>query len=120
MADEALALALAEGQTIEGAARKAGVGRTTAHRRLHQPEFRQRVNEIRGEMLNRMVSSISNIGAGAVAILAQLTQATSDSIKLAAARTILEYSIRGNELVSVQERLAAIEIRLKKQEKHAR
>ena len=122
LADEALVLALAQGQTIDAAAEKVGISKSTAHRRLRQPEFRCRIAEIRAEMLSQMVGNLSHIGTGAVIVLAQLTQAKSESVRLSAARAILEFVFRGTELVGVQERLAALESQLKEQEKqtHAR
>src|SRR6476469_873969 len=54
--DEALLTALAGGATIETAADKAGVSRSTAHRRLKAPEFQQRLRETRRDILQRAVA----------------------------------------------------------------
>ena len=47
--DEAFLIALACGATVENAARSAGLGQRTAARRLRDPEFRRRLQEVRGD-----------------------------------------------------------------------
>ena len=49
----ALLLALAGGKTVREAAREAGVGERTVHRRLRDSEFRVQLNEARAEMIAR-------------------------------------------------------------------
>lgn len=52
-ADEALLLALACGATVESAARSAGVAERTAYRRLNDPAFRRRLQDLRADMVQR-------------------------------------------------------------------
>ena len=52
-ADDVLVLALACGATVENAALKAGLSPRTAHRRLANPQFRQQLNQIRADMVQR-------------------------------------------------------------------
>jgi transposase len=65
-ADLALAAALAAGQKIEDAAAQAGVSASTAYRRLRSPPFRQRVDELRGRMVEATVGRLADLGAEAV------------------------------------------------------
>ena len=51
-ADEAFLTALACGATVEAAARSAGISHTTAFRRLKNPEFRQRLQEVRADIVS--------------------------------------------------------------------
>ena len=62
-ADDALVLYLAAGLTVEAAARKARVSPRTAHRRLADAGFRQRVTEARAEMVQQWPPACSS-GAG--------------------------------------------------------
>ena len=63
-ADETLAVALAAGQTVRDAARTAGVAERTAHRRWADPEFRRRVDELRGQMVDRAIGRLAQLAAG--------------------------------------------------------
>ena len=63
-ADEALALALACGATVEQAAQKAGVSARTAHRRLAAPAFQRRVREAKVEMVQRATAVLTAAGGG--------------------------------------------------------
>ncbi len=51
-ADDRLAAGLARGLTIRDAAAAAKVSERTAHRRNKDPRFRERVSELRREMLS--------------------------------------------------------------------
>src|SRR5262245_42645707 len=59
-ADEALALALAGGQTIREAAAQVGVSERTAHRRLDDPKFRARVVELRSLVVMRAAGLLAD------------------------------------------------------------
>jgi hypothetical protein len=52
-ADDALLMALACGATVENAARQAGVSLRTAHRRMADESFRQRLQALRDDMVWR-------------------------------------------------------------------
>jgi hypothetical protein len=75
--DERLLMALACGATIEGAARTVGVGDRTVYRRLNDPEFRKRLQQLRADMVQRTAGSLTAAGAEAVrALLGLLKEAT--------------------------------------------
>jgi hypothetical protein len=116
-ADEALLLALACGATKENAAHKAGVSERTVYRRLKDPEFRQRLQTLRTDMVQRAANVLTASAMEAVKTLLSLQEGTvSNSVRLGAARTILEQMARLRELADVEERLSALEQRLENKE----
>jgi hypothetical protein len=115
-ADARLLTALAAGATVRDAARRAGVSERTAHRRLADPAFRQRVTEARAEMVERALGQLADGASEAVGTLRKLLKAKADPVKLSAARTILEVGNKLRESVELQQRIAALEQRLKGKE----
>jgi hypothetical protein len=111
-ADEALALALATGQTLRAAAEATGIGERTATRRTAEPGFRRRVNELRAEMTSRALGRMADGMADAADVLRKLLNADSESVRLGAARSLLELGVKLRESVELEERLAALEGRL--------
>jgi hypothetical protein len=108
-ADEALALALAAGQTLRDAAQAVGISERTAARRWSDPDFRRRVSELRGEMVGQILGKLTEGMTDAVAKLRELLGAQSESVRLGAARSILEIGMRVRELVEFEDRLTALE-----------
>jgi hypothetical protein len=112
-ADEMLLMALACGATIETAAQKAGLGRTTVFRRLQDPEFQRRLQEVRADMVKRTAGTLTAASTEAVKTLLSLQQPTvPPAVRLGAARTILEIGIKMREVADLDERLALIELQL--------
>ena len=104
-----LALALAEGDTVQAAADKAGIGRTTAYRRLADPAFRQRIQTLRGEMVGQALGRMAAGMSDAAGTLRKLLKAKGESVRLGACRTMLELGVKLREAVEFEERLAALE-----------
>jgi hypothetical protein len=111
-ADEALALGLASGLTIEAAARQAEVSPRTAYRRLEEPAFRRRVGELQAGMVSRALGRLADASVEAVDTLRGLLGADSPSARLGAARSILELGNKLRESVELEQRLAALEEQL--------
>ena len=111
-ADHVLIAALAGGVTVQDAAVTAGVGVATARRRLREPEFRRRVDEARADMIRQAVARVSAASTNAVATLRGLLGAESESVRLGAARSILELGVKLREAQDLAERIAALEARL--------
>jgi hypothetical protein len=111
-ADEPLAVGLAGGLTVKEAARKAGVSERTAYRRLEDPEFRRHVAALRTEMTERAVSQLADAQADAALALRRLLKAKTDTVKLGAARSILELASKLQASVELERRLAELERRL--------
>jgi hypothetical protein len=92
-ADEALALALAAGQTLHAAAINVGVSERTAARRWATPAFRLRVSQLRGELIERGLGRLAESMAAAGDVLRNLFDAESESVRLGAARSVLELGL---------------------------
>jgi hypothetical protein len=109
-ADEKLLLALACGATVENAARAAGISPATAYRRLAEPVFRQRLQQVRTDMVSRAAATLTAAGTEAVKTLVVLQQSTAPAaVRLGAARAVLEMGIKLREMADLEERLAALE-----------
>jgi type II secretory pathway component PulF len=112
-ADTELVLALAFGATPESAAQRAGVSLRTVYRRLAEPVFRGRVHDVRAEMVQRMAGTLTAAGVGALRTLIALQEsAASESVRLGAARTVIEQGCKVRESVEHTERLKALEARV--------
>jgi hypothetical protein len=112
-ADAALILALACGATPENAAQKTGFSLRTVHRRLAEPDFRKRVLEVRTEMARRVVGMLTAAGVSSIKTFTTLQEsAQSESVRLGAARAILELGCKLRESVELTERVSAVEAQL--------
>jgi hypothetical protein len=110
-ADSALIAALAAGGTVEASAKVAGVSVATAHRRIADPGFRQRVTDARDEMVSRAVARLSATSTLAADTLRELLTARSETVRLSAARTVLELGMKLRETEDLAARIAALENR---------
>jgi hypothetical protein len=107
---DALALALAAGDSIADAAANAGVGERTVYRRLADPAFRQRIQTFRGEMVAQALGRMANGMTEAADVLRQLLASqTPPAVRLGAARSILELGVKLRESVELEQRVAALE-----------
>jgi hypothetical protein len=106
--DAALLLALAAGQTVRDAARSAGIGERTATRRVADLDFRRRVAELRAEMVSRALGKLADGMADAADTLRQLLRGR-DSVRLSAARALLELGNKLRESVELEQRIKALE-----------
>ena len=112
-ADVELVAALASGSTIREAAQSAGVGERTAYRRLENAEFRSRVQEARKAMFDQSLGTVASAGAAAAQTLRAILTASSESVQLGAARSVLELGSRLRENIELEERLSKLEELLK-------
>src|SRR5262245_54148746 len=108
---EAAALALAAGATLDEAARESGAGSRTIRTWLHdQPAFSRRVTELRGEMTARALGKLVDGMASAADTLGYLCRkGKSEQVRLGAARALLELGIKLRETVELEARIAALE-----------
>lgn len=107
---ENVALLLASGHSIREAATLSGSGeRTIKGWNAEVPAFRERVAELRAEMVTRAVGRLSEGMAGAADCLRGLLASESDSVKLGAARSILELGVKLRESTELEQRIAALE-----------
>jgi hypothetical protein len=109
-ADEALALALAGGQTLRAAAAAAGIGERTATRRWADPAFRRRVSELRGDMVQRSLGRMADGMSDAADMLRQLLDTgTPPAVRLGAARTLLELGAKLRDSVELANKVDELE-----------
>ena len=112
-ADDGLVLALACGASPEGAAQKTGLSLRTVYRRLAEPMFLQRVEQVRAEMARRTAGMFTAAGMGALKTFTTLQEsASSEAVRLGAARAIIELGCKLRQAVEMNERMAALEARL--------
>ena len=117
--DGALLTALASGQTIRDAAKAAGVGERTATRRLAEPAFRRQVAQLQTEMIQRALGQLSDAASEAVATMRKLLTAKSESVRLAAGRSILELGTRLRDALELEQRLFDLERRIEREHPQA-
>ena len=109
-ADQIILLALACGATPETAARQAGVSERTVHRRLADPKFRQKLEQLRTDMMQRTASGLAAAGSESVRTLLDLQKASvPPATRLGAAKAVLEMSMKLREMTDLKERIAALE-----------
>lgn len=111
-ADDALALALATGQTIRDAAAANGIGERTATRRMADPAFRRRVAETRSALFAEAVGRLAALAGRAADALGDLLTSERDLVKLQAAKSLLELGPKLREVGELAERLDALERRI--------
>ncbi len=110
--DETLLLALACGATVPNAARQSGLSERTIYRRLADPEFRQKMRESRAEMSQRALGMLTAASLEAVKTLLSLQKDNVQaSVRLGAARAVLELGSKMRGDVDFEERLCALEER---------
>ncbi len=109
-ADDLLAVTLAAGKTVGESAQAAGVSPRTVDRRLQDPEFRKRLSRLRGEMVSRALGKLTDTTAAAADALKCLLSADSETVRLGAAKAILELGLKIRESVELEDRLRALEM----------
>ena len=111
--NEVLLAALVCGASVETAARKAGIARRTAYRRLKDPRFAKRLQAARAEITKRTTSLLSAGSLEAVkALMDLIAPSVAPATRLGAARAIIELAAKLREQTEMEERLAALEERL--------
>jgi hypothetical protein len=108
-------MALACGATVAQAAQKAGLSERTVYRRLAQPAFREHLEHLRAELVQRTASLLTGAGVGSVKTLVDLQQDVSmpGAVRRRAARDVLEMGLRFRETTALEQRLTALEERLR-------
>jgi hypothetical protein len=110
-------LAIAGGESVAAAARKAGVSERTLLRWRAKDDFRRDVAAARAEMFGRALGSMAEGASSGALTLRQLSlRAKSESVRLGAARALVEMGTRLWESVEFEERLAALERRASEEE----
>jgi hypothetical protein len=109
---------LAAGLTAAEAAKAAGVSERTVRRRLSDPEFVAKIEAARREVLHRAVAKVSGGAVSAADTLVTLLRPTErPTVRLGAAKAVLDFGIRLRTEVELSDRLKAIEEHLEILEK---
>jgi AcrR family transcriptional regulator len=117
-ADQALLVALACGATVEAAARNAGVSQATVYRRLQDPEFQKRVQQVRSDMVQRTAGMLTAASMEAVKTLLELQKTpVPAAVRLGAARSVIELGTKLRETAEFEARLAILEQHMGPKEK---
>ena len=110
VADDQIAVAVACGATHEQAAARAGVGVRTVTRRMTDPAFKQRVSDLRRDMVERTAALLTAAAAEAVRTLLGLQKETVKSaVRLGAARAVLDLGFKARELAELENDLRELE-----------
>ena len=108
--NQQLLMALACGATLENAARQCGLSDSTTRRRLQEPAFRQQLQELRADMLQRAAGVLTAAATEAVKTLVILQNpVTPAAVRLGAARAVLELGVKLREAADLEQRLASLE-----------
>jgi hypothetical protein len=109
--EQAFLLALAFGATVENAARKAGVSERSAYRRLEDPAFRARRDQLRFDTVLRISGMLTGGGLGSVKSLVDLRDDASvtPAVRRRAARDVLELGVTYRDAAGLEQRVAALE-----------
>ncbi len=103
-------LALAGGETVAAAARKANVAERTLYRWLNDEDFRREVNQARAEMFRRAAGCMAEGAVSGALTLRQLClRGKSENVRLGAARALIDLGAKLSEIVDLEERLSALE-----------
>jgi len=107
--ETSLVLALARGQSVRGAATAAGYSERQAHRKVADPQFRQKVSDMRTRLVDQTVGLLTDANVAAVKTLRSLLDGEPMSVRLSAAKAIVELSVKLRENVEFSERLEKLE-----------
>lgn len=107
--DAKLKEALAGGATYMQAASRAGCSERTARRRMADPAFRVEVDRLRRDMLDRSLGRLADGAAEASATLRELLSASSERVRLGAARALIDSYVRILATADFERRIAALE-----------
>lgn len=103
------ALALASGSSMIDAARAAGISERTVRRRLTKPEYRMEISRLRARLLDAAVGKLVAETTDAVETLSDLLNATSEHVRLGAAKAILDFGLSLQEALETQTRITTLE-----------
>lgn len=104
----ALAALLSE-STIALAAKKAGISESTLLRWLATPEFRARHREARRQVVEHAITAAQQTTTEAVVALRRNLTCGSPAGEIAAAKAVLDFAVKGIELIDLAERVAQLE-----------
>jgi hypothetical protein len=113
--EEAFIAALLTQLSIPAACKQAGISERSGYRWLAEAGFQRRYAAARQRVLTQTIGLLVQSGSLAVLTLRKimLSDEATSSARVAAARTILELSVRLEELITLEQRVAELEQRMK-------
>lgn len=116
--DETLVEMLLVHGGVKGAAVVSGLSERAIYKRLQNPEFRKRYDEMRALSLESTVTSLSDSLTDAVALLRSIVNNATNSptIRLQAADSLLKHTLRYCEFITLSRRVEAVEMALSETE----
>lgn len=107
--DSLLIVGMATGRPLADVAAEAGVSQRTVQRRMAKPEFQRKVSDLRWQMMKDLSGRLSQVSGKAMERLQSLLEADSENVRLGAARSILDQTLRVREAVDFEGRLQEVE-----------
>jgi len=95
--------------TVEGAAKKAGISKNTIYTWMQQKEFSQAVSEARKKLFVSAMHRLMTVSMKAVNTLEKLLHAESEAVRRAAANDVLGHILKYQEISEIEERLDTVE-----------
>ena len=116
---ETAIVALLNQPTITLAAEDAGISETTLWRWLQRGDFAKAYREARKQAVNQAIAHIQRISGEAVNTLREvMNDGKKETARVTAARAILELTLKAYEIEDLEERLEALEERMRNNEHH--
>jgi hypothetical protein len=106
---EKLLSILAVNPNIQAAAQAAGIGRTTAHRWLNEPCFREELTRRRHAAMNESMSAVQTQSTRAIDELIKLLDTPNEWLRRQICMDLLNGALRIRETEEIEQRLSAIE-----------
>ena len=108
---EKILIAVLANPTFVGAAAAAGISVTVLYRVMAEPAFKAAYAAARQDALTQAIGSLQSAAGQATDCLIGVMGAseTPPSARISAARSILEYAFKGNDMLDMNERLATLE-----------
>lgn len=109
--DETILAALLSAGSVRGAAKTAGVAEATVRNRMADASFRQRYDQLRGDVLQEVTTGlVARLTAATDTMSALLDdECVADSVRLNAADALLRHGLRYFGVAEIERRLAALE-----------
>src|SRR5262245_10582637 len=92
--EDAFLLAVASGKSVREAAALADISERTGTRRMADPHFRGLVSDLRSRMVQQALGRLAEASTEAADTLRALLRAEGETVRLGAARSILEIGQR--------------------------
>jgi len=108
--DDRLLVELLAGCSTTEAASRVGISRSTLWRRTRDPEFAKRLDDARAEQFRVITDQLRGHATSAITTLVELCRyAESETVRLGAARAVLDHTARMHEVHTLGARITALE-----------